>query len=83
MPFSNRSFLDDPLSASQNKEYVLSFLCLEFIPRAEELLNTEEGRVNGLDYAPNTMDSPTFSTTSRSACFGDLHASLLPVPLTS
>ena len=39
------------------------------------LLNTEEGRVNGLDYAPNTMDSPTFSSTSRSACFGDLHAS--------
>ncbi len=39
------------------------------------ILNTEEGRVNGLDYAPNAMDSPTFSSTSHSACFGDLHAS--------
>jgi hypothetical protein len=26
MPFSNRSFLADPLSASQNKEFVLSLL---------------------------------------------------------
>ncbi len=39
------------------------------------LLNTEEGRVNGLDYTPNAMDSPTFSSTSCSSCFGDLHAS--------
>ncbi len=45
IPFSNRSFLTDPLSSSQNKEFLLS------------------------------MDSPTFSSTSHSACFGDLHAS--------
>ncbi len=31
--------------------------------------------MNGIDYAPNEMDSPTFSSTSHSECFGDLHAS--------
>ncbi len=31
---------------------------------------------NGFGYVINfAMDSPTFSSTSRSACFGDLHAS--------
>ncbi len=40
-PFSNRSFLADPLSASQNKEFVLSLLILEFLPRGEELVNQE------------------------------------------
>ena len=55
--------------------------------RAEELnaSHSGEGSVcmdmegisrNGFGYVINfAMDSPTFSSTSRSACFGDLHAS--------
>jgi hypothetical protein len=49
MPFSNRSFLADPLSTSRNKEFVFSLLIFrvsssrlvnqEFGPRAEEFMN--------------------------------------------
>ena len=41
------------------------------ITKGVALLNTEEGRVNGYQ-GVCLMDSPTFSSTSCYACFGDL-----------
>jgi hypothetical protein len=53
MPFSNRSFLADPLSASQNKEFVFSFLFLEFLPRAEELMDHAPKHRRGESVTPS------------------------------